>query len=558
MSEKYLTNIRDIEANGFEYTQAPTRHDLRRNTFCFFTNNIESFYNILPCCIDNLSGIIVTKEDNFDFSKLALNLYHLKITNDIKIDLKQFCKPYVQIIKKIKEKNNALSSIAIEIERERRDAKQLADHYLSIQESFRSSLKVYADWTIKSLIALVNFAKDNLHNAEVHELSGLFTIFLTSENFKHKGAAVVRKINDEWVVTSQSGDWGTILDIPLTIKHENKPWSEKNLVFIPMILTSGNFLIIIKKHDLLEYQEQELDFYRLLADYAKQIYENKKFADDIISTQKELEHKKRSEALGNLVSGVAHEINTPVQYIGDNVHFILESFREIKKAHETILSIDTKQNPEAALKKLEKMQNWFNEEEAIYTLEETQEALVQSQDGIKQISQIISALKIFMHPGSKDKEPININNIIENVITVSRSEWKKCAKIKTNLCKNPPIIDAHKNEISQAILNLIVNAAHAISEKHKKNNGGIINVTTRIVNFRLEVIIQDNGIGIENDVIDRIFDPFFTTKETGKGTGQGLYLVYNTIVSNHKGKITCKSEPNKGTEFKIILNIPVE
>jgi signal transduction histidine kinase len=323
---------------------------------------------------------------------------------------------------------------------------------------------------------------------------------------------------------------------------------------MPFILDIADFVIVIKNHELLEYSEQELGVYDLIVNYAKHLYENKRFADDMLHAQKELEHKKHTEVIGNLVAGVAHEINTPVQYISDNVNFVTETFSQMKPAYYKTSYIDVENDD--VIKKVKEIQEYFKEIDSDYTMEEIYDALCQSRDGIEQISQIVSALKIFMHPGSKEKERININDIIENALIISRSEWKRVAKIKKDLDKDLPLIDAHKNELSQALLNLIVNAAHAVEKRHKQSLKGQIEITTKVVNFRVEIIIKDNGIGMDKETKARMYEPFFTTKQTGKGTGQGLYLAYDTVVSKHGGKIRCQSTQGKGTTFKLILNTP--
>jgi len=192
-----------------------------------------------------------------------------------------------------------------------------------------------------------------------------------------------------------------------------------------------------------------------------------------------------------------------------------------------------------------------------YLITEIPEALKESQDGLKRVTEIVQSMKTFSHPDQKEMELVDINEMIKSTITVSRNEWKYIAEVETEFDRNLPNIPCYPGEFNQAILNLIINAAHAISDVTGNGGEGMgkISITTRCCGEHVEIQIGDTGGGIPDGVRSRIFDPFFTTKEVGKGTGQGLSIVHSVVVKKHGGKITVDTTEGKGTTFKICLPI---
>ncbi len=179
---------------------------------------------------------------------------------------------------------------------------------------------------------------------------------------------------------------------------------------------------------------------------------------------------------------------------------------------------------------------------------------------MERIAKIVQAMKIFAHPGMVAKEPVDINQEIEKTITITRNEWKYVADLKTDFDESLPLVPCFRAEFNQVILNMIVNAAHAIAEKNKDNQSekGTIQVRTSHEGDQAKICIGDTGAGIPEDIRHKIFDLFFTTKETGKGTGQGLAISHSVIVEKHKGSLTLESQEGKGTTFNITLPIEVE
>jgi signal transduction histidine kinase len=270
----------------------------------------------------------------------------------------------------------------------------------------------------------------------------------------------------------------------------------------------------------------------------------------------QLRQAQKLESVGQLAAGIAHEINTPTQYIGDNVRFLKDAFQDLKilltsydrllaGAKDKVLSDETVQEIAAAVQRAD----------GGYLLEEIPKAIEQTLEGITRVSTLVSAMKEFSHPGTKEKTPLNLNHAIESTITVARNEWKYVADVETEFDPSLPQISCQPGEFNQVILNLIVNAAHAIDDVVGKGGSekGKIRVQTRNFPEWVEIRIGDTGSGIPEKVRARIFDPFFTTKEIGKGTGQGLAIARSVVVDKHGGSIHFETEEEKGTTFVIRL-----
>ena len=272
--------------------------------------------------------------------------------------------------------------------------------------------------------------------------------------------------------------------------------------------------------------------------------------------EEQLRQAQKLESVGQLAAGIAHEINTPTQYIGDNVRFLKDAFQELKTllanyenlsaaASSGSLSGEMCREVAAAAKGVD----------AAYLLEEIPKAIDQTLEGVSRVSKLVAAMKEFSHPGTKEKTPLDLNHAIESTITVARHEWKYVAEVETDFDPSLSVISCHPGEFNQVILNLIVNAAHAISDVVGKDGSGKgkIKVQTQNCEDWVEIRVQDTGSGIPEKVRPRIFDPFFTTKEIGKGTGQGLAIARSVVVDKHHGTIHFETEEGKGTTFVIRL-----
>ena len=165
-------------------------------------------------------------------------------------------------------------------------------------------------------------------------------------------------------------------------------------------------------------------------------------------------------------------------------------------------------------------------------------------------------MKDFSHPGTDNLESIDLNNAIDSTINVSRNEWKYVAEMVTEFDSRLTSVPCYPGEFNQVILNMIVNAAHAIQDSRNETDPlGTITINTKLDDNDVEIRIADSGCGMPEEVRKHIFDPFFTTKGVGKGTGQGLAIAYAVVVDKHKGKVSVESEPGKGSSF--IIRLPM-
>jgi PAS domain S-box-containing protein len=267
----------------------------------------------------------------------------------------------------------------------------------------------------------------------------------------------------------------------------------------------------------------------------------------------ELAQSQKLESIGQLAAGIAHEINTPTQFIGNNVSFIQEVVSELFGA---VSKIKEASEAGPAMVPAAQIKEVLDNVDLAYLLEEVPRAIQESRDGIERIQKIVGAMKEFSHP-AMDKSPVDINRAIGSTITVASNEWKYVAEIKTDLDENLPAVPVMPGSFNQVILNIIVNAAHAVDEMVQggSRGKGIISISTRQVGNWAEIRIQDTGCGMPDKIRERIFDPFFTTKPVGKGTGQGLAIAHDVIVKKHGGAIAVESAPGAGTTF--ILRLPL-
>lgn len=274
---------------------------------------------------------------------------------------------------------------------------------------------------------------------------------------------------------------------------------------------------------------------------------------------RDLREAQKLEAVGQLAGGIAHEINTPSQYIGDNLKFIQNAQKRILGILKMAASIIEKQLADEDLKsELKKLEQEIENVDLAFLSDELPQATSEAISGVGQISRIVLAMKEFSHPGSKEKSAVDINRAIENTLTISRNTWKHVADVKMDLDPELPTVLCLVGELNQVYLNLIVNATHAIEEAGKSPDLGSIEVKTRPLPAAVEITISDNGIGMNEKVRTRIFEPFYTTKGVGKGTGQGLAIAHDIVVNKHGGHISVKSEEGKGTTFSICLPLQEE
>ena len=265
----------------------------------------------------------------------------------------------------------------------------------------------------------------------------------------------------------------------------------------------------------------------------------------------------KMEAIGQLAAGIAHEINTPIQYVGDNLRFLqktISKLTEVLDAYQKATLVPDKHLLQEDIDHIEavKRQNKIQ-----HYLSESPNAVQEALDGVERVRKIVLAMREFSHPSEKEKKLADINHGIETTVVISRNEWKYCAELETDLDPELPMINCQIDEINQVTLNMIVNAAQSIQEKLPAGSDqkGKISIHTHNDGNKVLIVIQDTGMGIPESIRMRIFDPFFTTKGVGKGTGQGLSMAHNIIVNKHQGRIRVESTEGEGTTFTIELPI---
>ncbi len=279
---------------------------------------------------------------------------------------------------------------------------------------------------------------------------------------------------------------------------------------------------------------------------------------EALALERDLRQAQKLEAIGQLAAGIAHEINTPVQYVGDNIRFLADSFENLLRL------INGYEDVYQAVRDTDQAAAWWDEIERLqadadldFLREEIPITVEQSLDGVGRVSNIVRAMKEFSHPGTTEKVQVDINKALQSTVTVSRNEWKYGSEMLIDLDPELPLVHCLPAELNQVFLNLIVNAAHAIDARVKNGDyeKGTIRVTTRTGDNGAIIEIADNGSGIPEAIRHRIYDPFFTTKAVGKGTGQGLAIARDIIVEKHGGAISCETKVGVGTTFTIRLPI---
>lgn len=251
--------------------------------------------------------------------------------------------------------------------------------------------------------------------------------------------------------------------------------------------------------------------------------------------------QEKMASIGTLAAGIAHEINTPTQFVGDNLSFLNDAFRDLMAVAEELLAGRPGYQPPAGTMDLEFLRT------------EIPAALQQSVEGLERVAKIVRSVKEFSHPGATGRLAVDLNRAIQSTLTVCRNEWKYVAEVECDLAPDLPLVPCVPGEINQVLLNLIINAAQAIQDRPGPGGGdGRIWVSTRLDGKGVRVRVADNGCGIPAEAASRVYDPFFTTKEVGRGTGQGLAIA-RSVVANHGGEIGFAPRPGGGTEFTLWL-----
>jgi PAS domain S-box-containing protein len=267
----------------------------------------------------------------------------------------------------------------------------------------------------------------------------------------------------------------------------------------------------------------------------------------------QLAQAQKLESIGQLAAGIAHEINTPTQYIGDNARFLQEAFDELQPILLGCRALAEAEKASGVSVLTAGLSESLRRSNIDYLVHEIPIAIEQSLEGVERVSKIVQSMKEFSHPGTNTKQVVDLNRAIESTLTVARNEWKYVADLALDLDPDLPPVMCLPGDLNQVFLNLIVNAAHAMEARLGESpvQKGTLTVRTRRAKDDVVIQVQDTGIGIAHNIRDRIYDPFFTTKKVGRGTGQGLAIARSIVVDRHAGDISFETEMGQGTMFTV-------
>lgn len=273
--------------------------------------------------------------------------------------------------------------------------------------------------------------------------------------------------------------------------------------------------------------------------------------------RKQLQSQKL-QAIGQLAAGIAHEINTPAQYVSDNLGFVGGAFRDFVPLLALLRSPEFADDPQGEARA--RVARLCDEIDAEYLLEEVPRALEQALQGMQRISAIVTAMRAIAPEGGDSHSPTDLNQVVRDVTTISSHEWSSEAELHLELEPSLPKVFCKRGDINQVVLNLVVNASDAIKHARSESNGpkGTLTLGTRIEEGRVALWVEDTGVGMAEELRERIFDPFFTTKPLGQGTGQGLSFVHAVVVDEHAGSIEVESAVGRGARFTIRLPLTAQ
>lgn len=274
--------------------------------------------------------------------------------------------------------------------------------------------------------------------------------------------------------------------------------------------------------------------------------------------QRELAEARRLESIGRLTAGIAHELNTPAQYVGDNIRFLKDALGDVgtllDRLQCLVQAAKQGQISDALLAEAEKA---LHDADTAFLSTEVSKAIEQALDGVEEMANIVRSMKEFAQPGNAHKKASDLNRMISSALTITQNEWHCVADLVTDLAEDLPMVPCLPGDLTRAIVNLIANAAEAIAAavRNGARAKGTLAVRTRRDGDWAEIRIEDTGLGISESIRDHVFDPFFTTKEVGKGLGQGLSIARSIIVERHGGTIAFETEVGRGTTFVVRLPI---
>ena len=269
---------------------------------------------------------------------------------------------------------------------------------------------------------------------------------------------------------------------------------------------------------------------------------------ELLKQREDLSLKSRLESIGQLAAGIAHEINTPLQYLGDNLSFVSNSAAQIIS---TITGVSRQLNSHPEYEEaFDVLKQALAGADYEFLAEDLPNAIRESREGVKKIGTIVEAVRRLTDSGVRAFQEINLNQIAEQAITVTESAWKYVSRIDRHLDQSLATISAIPSALEEAVVQLLMNSVQAIKEKKSETFCTIV-INTRDAGEFVELEIADNGCGIPSELQGKVFDPFFTTKEGSKG--QGLALVQSIVVNQHRGRVLCDSKVGLGSSFRLML-----
>lgn len=297
---------------------------------------------------------------------------------------------------------------------------------------------------------------------------------------------------------------------------------------------------------LVDHEEKRLaEIQAVNEQLTSEIQERTKAEENLKEAHAQLLQTSKMEAIGTLSAGVAHELNTPIQFISTNLQFLKEGISEIQSVFRKIMTENGSELPQS-------IQDLIEECDLEFTLEEMPAAIDESKKGTNTISNIVGAMQTMTSTDNEECSLIDLGMLISNTVTLTGNEWRTKVDIETDIDPDLPKFNGYQSALSQVILNLIMNAVQAIEAKEDSEKG-VIKISATSMDQSIRISVRDNGIGIPEEHIPRIFDMFYTTKPVGKGTGQGLAVCQTIICGSHNGNFDVTSEPNQGTTFNITL-----
>jgi len=342
---------------------------------------------------------------------------------------------------------------------------------------------------------------------------------------------------------------GETLRFEKTVKRKDNSVITVGATLIPLQREGGHLTTVSLGADITQRVEAERKQGELQEQLINEMKERERMAIELRLAQK-------LESIGRLAAGVAHEINTPIQFVSDSLHFLRSSFDDLNTLLERYCdagaALSTSRDIDTFLTAVDAARQHADLE---FLLQEMPRAFERTFAGAQRVANIVRAMKEFAHPDSTEHAPADINHALQTSLIVAANEYKYLATVKTDFAELPPVV-CNIGELNQVFLNLIVNAAHAIHDSGKDpSSGGEIAISTALAGDHVEITFSDNGCGIPQQHLDKIYDPFFTTKEVGRGTGQGLAITRSIIMEKHGGNIRVKSVVGVGTQFTLCLPV---